>query len=53
MKKYKCPICGYIYDPVEGDPNNEIMPGTLFENLPDNWLCPVCNVPKEVFEPTE
>ena len=53
MRKYKCPVCGYIYDPVEGDPNSEIDPGTLFDEIPENWLCPVCAVPKNEFELTE
>jgi len=50
MKEWKCTICGYIYDPLAGDPDNGIAPGTPFENLPDDWSCPVCGAGKEVFE---
>jgi len=50
MKKYRCTVCGYIYDPEKGDPDNGINPGTPFEDLPDNWTCPVCGVTKEDFE---
>ena len=53
MKKYICNVCGYIYDPEEGDPDSDISPGTPFENIPDDWLCPVCGVDKEEFEPVE
>jgi rubredoxin len=53
MKKYKCIVCGYIYDPVEGDSEVGIAPGTLFEDIPDNWVCPVCGVTKADFEPAE
>ena len=51
MKKYLCVLCGYIYDPAEGDPENGIMPGTEFEDIPDDWTCPACGVGKEHFEP--
>lgn len=51
MRKYRCIICGYIYDPAEGDPDNDVSVGTNFEDLPDNWVCPVCGAPKEDFEP--
>lgn len=50
MKKYKCSVCGYVYDPAQGDPDNGIAPGTPFENLPDNWVCPVCGATKDMFE---
>ena len=50
MDKYLCIICGYIYDPAEGDPENAIPPGTSFEDLPDDWVCPACGVGKEYFE---
>ena len=50
---YKCRACGYIYDPVEGDPDSGIAPGTLFEDIPNTWSCPVCGVRKEDFEPVE
>ena len=49
MKKYECNVCGYIYDPIVGDPDGDIAPGTSFEDLPDDWVCPVCNVGKEDF----
>jgi rubredoxin len=48
--KYKCKICGYIYDPEKGDPDSGIKPGTPFEALPDSWVCPICNAPKSEFE---
>ncbi len=50
MKKYRCSVCGYVYDPSIGDPDNGIEPGTPFESLPDDWTCPVCGVGKEQFE---
>ena len=50
MKKYKCQVCGYIYDPEVGDPDNGIEPGTAFEDLPDDWVCQLCQEGKEVFE---
>lgn len=53
MKKYVCKVCGYIYDPMQGDPDNGVEPNTLFENIPDNWLCPVCGVGKDQFEVQE
>jgi flavin reductase (DIM6/NTAB) family NADH-FMN oxidoreductase RutF/rubredoxin len=53
MKKYTCTVCGYIYDPEEGDPDNGIAPGTPFEKLPDDWTCPVCGATKDQFEPEE
>jgi rubredoxin len=53
MKKYKCIVCGYIYDPLEGDPDGDIKPGTAFGDIPDDWLCPVCGVTKSDFEPAE
>jgi len=52
MTKYECP-CGYIYDPAEGDYENGIEPGTPFENLPDDWVCPKCGAEKEYFYPVE
>jgi rubredoxin len=51
--KYRCTVCGYIYDPEVGDPDSGIEPGTPFENLPDDWTCPVCGVSKDMFEPLE
>ena len=53
MKKYKCLMCGYIYDPAVGDPDNGVEAGTAFENLPDDWVCPDCGVGKDEFEPVE
>lgn len=49
--KYVCKVCGYIYDPATGDPDNNIAAGTKFEDLPDDWVCPTCGAPKESFEP--
>lgn len=51
MKKYKCSVCSYIYDPVKGEPENGIPPGTPFESLPDTYTCPVCGATKDMFEP--
>ena len=42
MDRYVCSVCGYVYDPAQGDPENGIKPGTKFEDLPDDWTCPVC-----------
>jgi len=53
MKKYVCNVCGYVYDPQEGDPANGVEPGTSFENLPEQWFCPVCGAGKEQFSPQE
>ena len=53
MKKYRCILCGYIYDPEEGDPDNGINPGTAFEDIPADWECPLCGVDKDNFEPDE
>ena len=50
MDRYVCTICGYVYDPEQGDPDNGVNPGTLFEDLPDDWECPVCGASKEDFE---
>lgn len=50
MKKYLCPGCGYIYDPVLGDPEGGIAPGTAFEDIPDSWVCPLCGITKAEFE---
>jgi len=48
--KYVCNVCGYVYDPAIGDDDNDIAPGTLFEDLPDDWVCPLCGVEKDQFE---
>ncbi len=53
MAKYRCTICGYIYDPEVGDPDSGIEPGTPFEELPDDWTCPICGASKEDFEKVE
>ena len=50
MKKYKCTQCGYIYDPLMGDLDSGIIPGTLFEDIPEDWVCPVCGADKSQFE---
>lgn len=50
MKKYKCTICGYVYDPAVGDPDNGIKAGTAFEDLPEDWECPICSAGKEEFK---
>lgn len=51
MQKYMCEPCGYIYDPAVGDPDGGIAPGTAFEDIPDDWVCPVCGVGKSAFKP--
>jgi rubredoxin len=51
MTKYRCVICDYIYDPAAGDPANGIAPGTAFEDLPADWVCPLCGADKSNFEP--
>lgn len=53
MKRYVCKVCGYAYDPAKGDPDHGIAPGTSFEELPDDWVCPVCGATKSEFEPVE
>jgi len=50
MSKYECSVCGYTYDPAEGDPEHGVPPGTAFENLPEDWVCPVCGADKSQFE---
>lgn len=49
MKKYQCETCEYIYDPQQGDPDSGIEPGTAFEDIPDDWVCPLCRVGKDDF----
>ena len=49
MKKYECETCGYIYAPELGDPDSGIEPGTAFEDIPDDWVCPLCGVGKDDF----
>ena len=53
MQKYVCDVCGWIYDPEAGDPDNGVAPGTAFEDLPDDWVCPKCLVGKDLFSPLE
>jgi rubredoxin len=50
VEKYECTICGYVYDPAAGDPEPGIKPGTLFAELPDDWVCPLCGAAKDMFE---
>ncbi len=49
MKKYRCEVCDWIYDPAVGDPEGGIAPGTAFEDIPDDWVCPLCGVGKDEF----
>ncbi|HIH86739.1 MAG TPA: rubredoxin [Methanosarcinales archaeon] len=51
MQSYECTACDYIYDPEKGDPDNGVAPGTAFEDLPDDWVCPDCGMDKDFFEP--
>ena len=51
VNKYTCDVCGYVYDPAAGDPDNGVSPGTAFEKLPDSWVCPVCGAGKDQFSP--
>ncbi len=53
MQKYICISCGYIYDPEKGSPASEIPAGTAFEDLPEDWVCPMCYVSKENFDPVD
>ncbi len=53
VPKYECTVCGYIYDPELGDPDGGIKPGTPFEEIPDDWVCPVCGAAKDEFERME
>ena len=53
MKRYLCDVCGYIYDEAEGDPDGGIPPGTPFEDIPDDWVCPECGATKAAFLPSE
>ena len=52
-QKFVCDICGYVYDPGQGDPDNGIAPGVPFEVLPDGWVCPICSVGKDQFSPLD
>jgi rubredoxin len=50
MDKWICVICSYVYDPAEGDPDNGVDPGTAWEDVPNDWLCPICGASKDDFE---
>lgn len=50
MDKYKCSVCGYVYDPEQGDPDSGVAPGTSFDALPADWVCPICGASKDMFE---
>jgi rubredoxin len=50
MDRHECTVCGYLYNPDEGDPDNGIDPGTAYDDLPDDWACPVCGASKYQFE---
>jgi len=50
VQKHFCPVCGYVYDPAHGDPDNDVPRGTPFEDLPEDWVCPICGAGKDVFE---
>ena len=50
MDRYVCGICGYVYDPEQGDPDSGVAPGTKWEDVPDDWECPVCGASKDDFE---
>ena len=53
MAKYECSVCGYVYDPELGDPDGGVAAGTPFEEIPDDWVCPVCGASKSEFEKIE
>ena len=53
MQKYVCEPCGYVYDPEIGDPDSGIEPGTAFEDIPEDWVCPICGVGKDEFVPED
>jgi len=53
MQKYVCTVCQYVYDPLLGDKDNNIAPNTPFEDLPEDWVCPICFVGKDEFEPVK
>ena len=53
MSRYKCTICGYVYDPAIGDEENGVKAGTAFEDLPDDWTCPECGASQDQFEPID
>jgi rubredoxin len=53
MKKWICTVCGYVYDPERGDPDNGVAPGTDFKDIPSSWVCPECGADKDAFEVQE
>jgi len=53
MQKYVCDVCGYVYDPDEGDPDNGVDAGTAFADLPEDWVCPLCGASKDDFSPED
>lgn len=53
MKKWRCTLCGYIYDPAVGDPDGGVAAGTAFEDIPGDWVCPMCGAAKSEFEVVE
>ncbi|MBI3585061.1 MAG: rubredoxin [Nitrospinae bacterium] len=53
MEKWECMVCGYVYNPADGDPDGDISPGTSFEDLPEDWVCPDCGVEKDKFKKME
>ncbi len=50
MDTYVCTVCGYVYDPAKGDPENGVVPGTPFASLPEGWTCPECGAGQDAFE---
>jgi flavin reductase (DIM6/NTAB) family NADH-FMN oxidoreductase RutF/rubredoxin len=53
MKKYVCDVCGYVYDPASGDPEHGVEPGTVFKDIPDDWVCPICGATRDQFSPQD
>jgi rubredoxin len=53
MQKYICMLCGYVYDPADGDAVGDVEPGTAFADVPDDWTCPICGAGKDEFEETD
>jgi rubredoxin len=49
-KRYQCSVCGHVYDEAEGDPDTGVMPGTLWEDIPDDWRCPECGAEKSAYD---
>jgi len=53
MQKYECDLCGYVYDPAEGDPDNGVPAGTSWDDVPEDWTCPLCGATKDQFSPVD